>query len=338
MQDEIKNWIGNRIRRHKALQFAARKAQSLQYRWLYNRHYRRHPDSVYLKEIHIEPVNYCNLRCKFCALDHQMPKVRIGEPVLVAFFDKWLADKRFHEVAWLHLHNGGESLLHPKMDMVLSTIKKYKDLATAKGIRFPKVSLLTNATILTPERTAMLLQSGVLAQVRFSIDGGDPETFEQIRKRAKWDAVSANVKHFLEANKAAQNPVQTGVICLIPAGRPLSLSGMHPDFLSVIQKADQIEMRRVHGWAGELDHHQDEAPEFLAEKAGCMLALQSLVLLPDGQVTVCCADLNRKGVIGNILDSALIDLYRAPQRLHMLEKLDAGRKEEIPLCQDCESF
>jgi radical SAM protein with 4Fe4S-binding SPASM domain len=267
-----------------------------------------------------------------------MPKVRISESVLRAFFDQWLADKRFHQLDWLHLHNGGESLLHPKMDMVLEVIRQYKVLAEAKGIPFPKVSLLTNATLLSAKKVEQLLAPGVLSQVRMSIDGGDSETFEQIRLRAKWADVSANVRHFLDYNRQQPHPVETGIICLVPAARPLSLRGMDPEFVNLISGADHVELRRVHGWAGELGEELDETPEYLTDKTGCMLALQSLVLLPDGQVTVCCADLNRKGVVGNILNTPLIDLYRAPQRLDMLAKLYQNRKQEVPLCQDCESF
>ena len=62
------------------------------------------------------------------------------------------------------------------------------------------------------------------------------------------------------------------------------------------------------------------------------------VLLPNGDFTVCCADLNSKGVIGNINNDNLYDIYRKSQRLEMIKKFIQGKKHEIDLCKDCETF
>ena len=73
-------------------------------------------------------------------------------------------------------------------------------------------------------------------------------------------------------------------------------------------------------------------------KTGCSLLMHQLVLLPNGDVTVCCADLNSKGVIGNIIQEPLFDIYRKPERLLMLRRFMENRKQDIALCKDCETF
>jgi radical SAM protein with 4Fe4S-binding SPASM domain len=68
------------------------------------------------------------------------------------------------------------------------------------------------------------------------------------------------------------------------------------------------------------------------------MLMHQLVLLPNGDVTICCADLNSKGVIGNITTNSLYDIYTKPQRLQMLYEFIKGKKNEIDLCKECETF
>lgn len=338
MKKDWKIWLGNQVRKYPNLQYVARKTQGAEFLIKYAHCYPTSKGRVLLKELHIEPVNYCNLRCKFCALDHEMPKQRISLAVLDAFFEQWFTDQRFHGLNWIHLHNGGESLLHPKMDDILAYLALQKARAEQAAISFPKISLLTNATVLSAARSEMLLKHQVLDLVRFSVDGGDAATFEQMRLRAKWDVVSANIRDFCALNAQSLRPVKTGIICLLPSSKPLQLSATATYFQELMAVVNDVELRRAHGWAGELANLETDQPTFLTEKAGCMMALQSMVLLPDGSVTVCCADLNRRGVIGNIFETSLFDLYNAPKRTELLSKLATNRKNELALCQNCEGF
>jgi radical SAM protein with 4Fe4S-binding SPASM domain len=61
-------------------------------------------------------------------------------------------------------------------------------------------------------------------------------------------------------------------------------------------------------------------------------------VLPDGRVTVCCADLNARGVIGNLGESSLREIYDSPERASMLDAFRHGKKTSIPLCKDCAGY
>ncbi|MDX5324663.1 MAG: radical SAM protein [Bacteroidota bacterium] len=335
---KLKDAVSNFVRDHRTLYSIGRKFQGVQFQWTYHRFYKTfspdHKSSI--REIHIEPVNYCNLRCSFCALDHEKMKVRITPEVIRAFFDQWMKDVRFDGLQWIHLHNGGEALLHPKMDQILEVFQEYKQKCRKIGKRFPKVSLLTNATVLKPEKAELLIDSGIFNLFRFSVDGGNPEAFEEFRKRAKWESVGSNIEWFLVRNNRSERTAETGIICLVPNDRPLRSDWMSEDFRQLLAKVDSVEYRHAHGWAGELETEQEIA--YLPEKQGCNLLVNSMVILPDGQVTVCCADLNQRGVVGNILKEDLFDLYASPLRLGMIDRLAKGQKDQIPLCQDCETF
>ena len=88
--------------------------------------------STTTREINIEFISYCNLRCAFCSLDHEKPKIRITPELLDKFLKNLTDDKRFKKVEVIHLHNAGETLLHPEIGELLAIIKKYKDLNKKK--------------------------------------------------------------------------------------------------------------------------------------------------------------------------------------------------------------
>jgi hypothetical protein len=55
-------------------------------------------------------------------------------------------------------------------------------------------------------------------------------------------------------------------------------------------------------------------------------------------VTICCNDLNSLGVTGNILEKSLFELYQSEERLRHVKLLKQGRKSELFLCADCETY
>jgi radical SAM protein with 4Fe4S-binding SPASM domain len=75
-----------------------------------------------------------------------------------------------------------------------------------------------------------------------------------------------------------------------------------------------------------------------AEHQVCKFLLRELVLLPDGRVTVCCADLNARGVIGNLGESSLRDIFNSEGRASMIDAFRQGKKASIPLCKDCAGY
>ncbi|HYB24099.1 MAG TPA: hypothetical protein VED41_09900, partial [Solirubrobacteraceae bacterium] len=51
-----------------------------------------------ISEINLELVNYCNLGCRWCALDHALPKVVMGEDLLRKLLENLASDRRFRSV------------------------------------------------------------------------------------------------------------------------------------------------------------------------------------------------------------------------------------------------
>lgn len=291
------------------------------------------------REINIEFISYCNLRCAFCSLDHEKPKVRMSPELLDKFLTDLTTDRRFSKVEVIHLHNAGETLLHPEVGMLLGIIKKHKDNTQKQGLRFPKVQLLTNGTPLNEKKAIEVLDSEVVDIMEFSMDGGSPARFEEMRIRAKWEQFYSNIKFFCDENKKRGSKIKTNIISVIDPINPLKTDWMDSQFVEVLNMVDRYELRHPHTWAGEVNIDGDSSnSKNKPHKIGCGLMMHQLVLLPNGDITVCCVDLNSKGVVGNIQKDNLFDIYNSKLRTNWLELMFKRKKSQIDLCKNCDTF
>jgi len=288
-----------------------------------------------LSLVNLEFNSSCNLRCRWCALDHAKPR-RIMTPQILAKVMADLAHPVFSGLRRLDLHNGGETLLHPELSSMLAVLAAGRSDLPSQAV----VGLLTNAMLLSPRVSAMIIASRAVDQMRFSLDGGTPALFESIRRGAKWSVVRRNVEAFCLANEAAGHPMTTEAICLIEPDGPAG--GFDPQFTELIACLDKVSPRHPHNWDGSKDLGVDDASyrNLARNRPGevCFLLERNLVVLPDGRVTVCCNDLNARGVIGSVLEASLSDLARGPAREAMLAAFRTNGRDAVPLCQNCSGF
>ena len=333
IQDKLKNAFADNRLVWPLLKKGQEARSRLSYRYFYKWPGAEQRSSI--REINLEWASNCNLRCQFCALDHNKPKKHMSVLVLHRFLDQWLADSRFHNVEKFNLYNGGETLLHPKRLEMLRAIKRYRGIALKRGTPFPKISMLTNGMLLRPKLVDTILDEGLLDEIGFSLDGGTPEDFERLRVNAKWKPFYDNVRYLAERIEAGRLPVRLYGITIIPQPNALSTEWMHSEFQALSQRFDHHELRRLHDWGGQVEIGTTSKAH---KQKSCDLLLHQMVVLPDGNVTVCCNDLNGQGIIGNVMESSLWEIYNSPERRDYLHKIDSGQKADIPLCKDCQSF
>ncbi|MBI9034802.1 MAG: radical SAM protein [Bacteroidales bacterium] len=288
-----------------------------------------------IKEINIEFANFCNLRCNACSLDHHKVKSFLSIETLDKFLYELISDQRFRNVEIINLHNGGEVLLHPKINELLQVIKRHKTHAIKQLIPFPKIYLLTNGMKLNDQMAHILIQSEVIDVIGFSIDGGTPELFHSMRNRSIWPVLYNNIKQFYHLNQIQKHKIEIYAISCIPEEKPLNIKWMHPEFQHILNLLDRYELRRLHNWAGDIEQIESRTKK---HKIGCTLLMRQMVLLPGGNITLCCNDLNSKEITGNIHTEDLYSIYKSNTRVQYLSQHLKGKKENLKLCQHCETF
>lgn len=279
-----------------------------------------------IRALNFELCAKCNLRCRFCSLDS---KKRSGVMSVDLFRDvlREIADEDRYEVKVLNLHHSGDVLLHPRFADFLAVLTEEK---AKRPQRFPSVQVLTSATHLKGDKAEALLETDVVDWLRFSVDGGNPAAFEHIRVGAKWDQVMGNIHAFLDELERRGRPLRTGLISVFESPHP----EIHPEFRRLVQRVTNYMPRFPHNWVGKTDLGLDRPPE--GPQGLCKFILSQAVVLVDGQVTLCCNDLNADGVIGNLADHTLAEIFRGEKRAHHIRLMREGRRRELPFCGTCD--
>ena len=287
-----------------------------------------------LQWINLEFASNCNLRCKWCSLDHDKPRQYMAKELLAKVLDEVIADEGFR-LDRIELHNAGETLLHPDIAGMLALI-------AARKAQLPAINLLTNAGTLNQERIDTVVDSGAIDVIRFSIDGGTQREFEELRRPARWVQIRGNVHRFLDAKEQRAPQIKTGVICLVDPEKERTTSWMEPEFRELFGRIDHVALRYPHNWDGSealgVDDRDYRSHASASQGKTCYFLVKDMVVLPNGDTTVCCADLNSRGVIGNAAVSTLREIYHSSERRRMLELFAAGRKNDIELCRSCTGF
>ncbi|MCS6908476.1 MAG: radical SAM protein [Anaerolineales bacterium] len=158
------------------------------------------PPITHLRKIYVEATNLCNLACVMC-----MRKVWDESAGYMdeSVFQRILEGIEALSPAPTVFFGGfGEPLAHPHIVEMVTSAKK----AGAT------VELITNATLLSPERSQQLISAG-LDKLWISLDGIRPESYADIRLGAELPKVLANIEAFQRLRPPAHLPhPQIGIV------------------------------------------------------------------------------------------------------------------------------
>jgi MoaA/NifB/PqqE/SkfB family radical SAM enzyme len=136
--------------------------------------------------VFIEVTNHCNLLCETCPRTF----VTYEEPQTLSWANFLKIVDQFPAMERAVLHGIGEPLLNKELPRMVSYLK-------ARGVH---VLFNTNATLLTPEWSRQLIESG-LDELRCSIDGADPRTYAAIRGAPLLHKIVKNLTEFVGTQK-----------------------------------------------------------------------------------------------------------------------------------------
>ncbi len=142
------------------------------------------------------------------------------------------------------------------------------------------------------------------------------------------DALGKSAQHpgFLAVNKSSK-AFSTEAICIVPPDVDAT-AFLSPVFANLFEKFDKVSLRHPHNWDGSADLDVDDRSyrSIAARRPSevCFLLQHNLVVLPDGSVTVCCNDLNGRGVFASILGRDFVSVAQDPARLRMIEMHRTG--------------
>jgi MoaA/NifB/PqqE/SkfB family radical SAM enzyme len=254
----------------------------------------------------IEPILSCNLRCPECHIGGGRIERR-GRPMTFQKY-KILADRIQPFATYVNLHLWGEPLLNKDIfEMIRYTA------------RFATVNISTNANLLTERMAEDLILSGVRHLI-VSIDGATQKTYAKYR-------VGGDLSRVLEALGwlTKYNHLHGKRVRIVPQFvvfrhneheiedfRQLCSSyGLVPSFKKPYVG---VESRFAHSrWEHYRRKRVDDVAEFRCLAAtDCRSATDTMTIMVDGSVGICCYDSNGEMVFGNVFEQNVLEIWHSP--------------------------
>jgi hypothetical protein len=251
-----------------------------------------------LARVNIELSSQCNKNCFCCG----RRKISKKYPEIVKNYGHMdfelvkKISKQLPENIMVQLHDNGESTLHPKFG---ETVKLFKNQIKC---------INTNGKLIVEKVDEIV---GNLDTMTISVIEKDPEGDKQYELVKKFLSLRGNKRPRLIYR------------CLgdVDTKKWEKLDGM-------------VVKRMVHHPLGSFKYKK----EVTKPEAGiCMDFLNTTAIDKDGFVSICVRfDPERLGVLGNLKDQTLEEIWNCEKRMKWLQYHIEGRRDKIPLCSYCE--
>ena len=283
-------------------------------------------EGAYPDRLYIEVTNVCNLDCVMCPTGLHILERHKGH-MKWELFTK-IIDEMAPHVQTTTLHIWGEPLLHPQLPELI----RY---ARDRGI---EVSISTNATLLTEERSAALLDSG-LSEIYLCLDGMNAETYEAIRRKADFQETKENIHRFIAMRQKRDDGPKTYVqiIEMEPTKEQTEEFRRYWQLPGV----DRVNVKAFDSWGNQvkeinqLRSAEDQLPS-LKGRYHCPLLWYHCHVYFDGTVTCCDRDYGAKYPLGNVAEAGgVMAVWNGPKMAELRRKHLERDLLDVPPCKAC---
>ncbi len=251
-----------------------------------------------LTTVNIELTSLCNKNCWMCGrrkIDRDYPEISLAYGDMDFELVKKIAEQ-LPEGIMVQLHNNGEPLLY----------KRFGEAAQLfhKQIR----NIVTNGKLLVKKADQIIDN---LETITVSVIEDDDEAEKQYKILLAFLKIKQNQKPnvILRLNGNIQNEARYTDLGLVCAHR------------------------NIHAPEGSVNYTTDPT---VPEAGICLDYLNHLAINKDGDVSICVRfDPNRLGVLGNLKNATLTDLWNSEKQKQWLNYHILGQREKVPLCSKC---
>ena len=303
------------------------------------------------RSIQIECTTRCNLKCTFCEISYWTEK-----PDDLTFDNVQQMVAHLPHLKRIDLTGIGEALVNKQFFEIISFLKQ-------RGIY---ITLNDNFTLMTEKTARRIVELGV-DQIFLSLDGATAETYEAIRRGAKFENVIANVKRLVaikrEMGSALPEVKINTVVCntnyheltaLVELAHEIGVGMVQ--FVNIVTFDNTDSMSTV-GLKAEVKQ-AFEAAIARADELGVLVKVELFDKLPvqqcdfpwtrnfvtyDGYVHPCCyttqsgdRTAQNSRSLGNLAEQNYGDLWQQEDFVQFREKMAAGI---LPYqCRQCPKF
>lgn len=271
----------------------------------------------------VASVTYvCNARCPHCPYTNsEIRKDYVDTPFMPERIFKKLADECGQYKAFIRLSGGGEPLLHPQMlDLI--------EYAKSVGAR---IGLITNGSLLSPEKVDRLLACGT-DTIEVSVDAADPETYARVRVGLDFSKLMKNIDYVLRQRNATRS--ESKIVVSIVNQR--AVEGELNEIVEYWNKlVDNVIVRKYLTWNILDKGGSGDSTPYLAERVPCPWPFERMNVDTRGKVMFCGYDIAGVTDLGNIMQKSIKEIWHGAEMEAWRKLLLQGRYEEIEVCRVC---
>lgn len=265
----------------------------------------------------IEPVSYCNLKCKMCFQNDKFFAEKSNMGMIDFEFFKTIIDQAVEGgTKAITMASRGEPLLHKDFGKLLEYVKD----------KFFELKINTNATLLTEEKCHDILKNNVNIVV-FSIDSAEKEQYESIRIGAKFERVAENVKKFKEIKEK-----------YYPNSKTITrIAGVKCSSEQDFQKFDEFWGKLVDevAYVNCVDRKDSYGNQETKVEYPCKLPWSRMYVWFDGLCNPCDFDYQSRLALGNAKTHSLKDIWNGEAFQTLRKDHLAGNRKEHHPCDVC---
>lgn len=252
-----------------------------------------------LTNVNIELTNKCNKSCWMCG----RRKIEKENSNFEQFYNKEIEFSLLKKIASelppgivVQLHNNGESLLYSKFGEAVDLFKKQI------------TNIVTNGKLLIKKHDEIINK---LDTMSISVFENDVEAEDQYEI----------IKEFLKLKKSEKPFTSLRLIGNVNQKKYEDLGC-------------QIITRTLHSPMGSFSYKRNPT---IPEIGICLDFLNHLAINSSGDASICVRfDPNKLGVIGNVLDETISDIWNGEKRMQWKTLHIKGERNKIELCSKCE--
>lgn len=284
-------------------------------------------DKMFPPMVVLSTANICNSNCVHCAFRRDNLRQREGNLYMSRELFMKIFDECAKEKTIIRITGTGEPFMNPYLFDALLEGKK-------RGLVF---GIITNGSLLVPEKSKALLDAGI-DMLEFSVDAGTKEEYEKIRVGLKFETLLENIDFIL--NYRDKIKCSTKVIVSI-IDQPDRVDVQKAKTFWEARKVDNVMIRKwlTYGILEETRYSKEAylSPE---NRVGCPYPWERMVILSNGKVTFCNFDVKEDDgyYMGDINQQSIKEVWHAPKFNQWRELAAKKEFEKIPLCAKCEDW
>ena len=253
----------------------------------------------------IETTNLCNAKCSFCPNKDLNRKKGIMSSEL---FKKIINDCKDFQPKYILPILNGEPFLDPNIINRIKLINE--EIPTAR------VMLFTNANLMTPQISDQLFNLNI-HMITFSINAVDSKKYIQ-RMKLNYETTIENINYFIKHNN-------------VP----------NLKFSMVAQDASENEIsefKKLWGkdaFVAKYANYSGSMYNTQSINYPCKRALREINILYNGEVSLCCRDMEGKMIFGDANKDHLLNIWNNKKMKELRSFHLNDKRNQYPLCNNC---